>query len=72
MNDIDKQRKSLRYRRCQLEASDQLKAVLPPEDLAVLHRKVEANLRRLGSSEGKTSTRPTKSHEELPALRAAV
>ena len=54
------------------DAIQQLTAVLRPEELAALERKVEANLRRLGASESKKSTGPAKSPGELPALRAAV
>ena len=53
-------------------AIEQLTAVLRPEELAALERKVETSLRRLSSSESKKSTGPAKSPEELPALRAAV
>ena len=52
-------------------ALEQLTAVLRPEELAAFDHNVEASLRKLGSSEVKKSTRPGKSHEELPALRAA-
>lgn len=52
------------------DAIEQLTEVLRPEELAVLDRKVEASLRKLGSSEGKKSPGPAKSHEELPVLRA--
>jgi len=54
------------------DAIQQLSAVLRPEELAALDRKVETNLRKLGLIESKKSTGPAKSPEQLPALRAAV
>lgn len=52
-------------------AIEQLTAALPPDDVAALDRRVEANLRRLHASENKKSAGPAQPDHELPTLRAA-